>query len=221
MGSIALVIGTSSCMTGPRPTLGPTTSLAPVTDRSIADVIDALSTDPSAPFTVVYDITTKYGGLTSTAEVTYEPSEGTAVLIDTVLYLFPIGASEVTCTWSEESLEVRECSPGIDETRVSHLQLNSRVFKDAVIDRLRRDAQVTSGDGTPRQADIAERSALCVDIPVVDSNGAEQTKSYCAYSDIGLVASLDTADLTISAVFVDDVASVNLLDVGSDEDANG
>ncbi len=223
---MALAITLASCAVGPRPTLGPTTSLAPITDPAISDVIDRLSTTPTTSFTVVYDITTKYGGATSTAEVTFDPSKGTAVLIENVLYVIPVGASEVTCTWIEETLTAADCEAGIDETRVSYLQLNSRIFKEAVIDRLRRDAQIAAGASTPRQTDIAERSAVCSDIPVIDSNGSEQTKIYCAFSDIGLVASLDTADLTISAVFVDSIATTGLfegafVDPAATEDADG
>lgn len=203
----------SSCATGPRPTLGPTTSLAPVTDPAISSVIDVLSQPLSSTFTVVYDITTKYGGFASTAEFTFDPSRGSAVLIENILYVLPIDDSEVTCTWSEESLTAKDCSAGIDETRVSHLQLNSRIFKLAIVDRLRRDAQVASGESASRQVDIAERPATCVDVPVIDGNGSQQTKSYCAYTDIGVIASLDTADLAINAVFVDGVATTAMFEV--------
>lgn len=212
----AVMTALTSCITGPRPTLGPTTSLAPITDPAISEVLDSLSASATTPFTVVYDITTKYGGLTSTAEVTFDPATGFAVLIDDVLYVSPIQRSEVTCTWSEETLTASACTSGIDETRVSYLQLNSRVFKEAVIDRLRRDAQIAAGTSTSRQIDIAERVASCVDVPVIDGSGSRQTKSYCVFSDIGVIASMDTADLSITAVFVDDVATKSLLEVTSE-----
>lgn len=214
----ALASITVSCVTGPRPTLGPTTSLAPISDPAISDVIATLSGSLSSPFTVVYDITTKYGGAPSSAEFTFDPTKGSAVLIEDVLYVFPLDASEVTCTWLEESLTAQDCASGIDETRVSHLQLNSRVFKEAVVDRLRRDAQVAAGEATARRDEIAEREATCVDIPVIDGNGSQQTKIYCAYSDIGVVALLDTADLEITAVYVDATATTSMIESSEVDD---
>lgn len=208
----------TSCVTGQRPTLGPTTTLAPVTDTAINAVIDALSIQPSSSFTVTYDITTKYGGRTSSAEISFDPARGLAVLIDGVLFLRPNDSSEFTCTWIESTLSGQDCSSGIDEARVSYLQLNSRVFDEAAVDRLRRDAQVASGNAAAREALVAERSAVCADIPVIDSSGSERTKSYCAYTDLGVVASLDTADLMVTAVFVDDVATTTLFDAAN---ANG
>jgi hypothetical protein len=35
---------------------------------------------------------------------------------------------------------------------------------------------------------------------VVDGNGATQSKTYCAFTELGVVASMDTADLTITAL---------------------
>ena len=182
---------------------------------AILGVIDALSTNPSGPFTVTYDITTKYGGLSSTAEVSFDPERGTAVLIEDVLYLFPPESGSLTCRWTEETLTAGRCEPGTDETRVSNLQLNSRVFKEAAMDRLVRDSQVAAGEATSRADVLAERDAACVDIPVIDGAGAEQIKSYCAYADLGILASLDTGDLTVKAVFVDDVATTTLFDTAT------
>lgn len=208
----------TACMTGPRPTLGPTTSLAPVTDPAIIDVIDLLSAAPTSSFTVTYDITTKYGGIPSTAEVTVDPELGTAIVIENVLFIIPTDDSARTCTWSEETLSAQDCTSGIDEARVSYLQLNSRVFKDAAMDRLRRDSQIAAGNASPREAVVAEQVAVCVDIPVIDANGAQQSKSYCAYPNLGVIASLDTADLAITAVFVDDIATTTLFDAASSGD---
>ena len=207
-----------ACMTGPRPTLGPTTSLAPVTDPSIVSVMDLLSAPATSSFTVTYDITTKYGGLSSTAEVTADPQLGIAIVIEDVLFVIPTDDSAVTCTWSEETLSAQDCTSGVDEARVSYLQLNSRVFKDAAVDRMRRESQVAADNATTRDAVIAERDARCVDIPVIDANGAQQTKSYCAYADLGVIASLDTADLAITAVFVDDIATSTLFDAARNID---
>lgn len=203
----------SSCATGPRPTLGPATTIAPVTDDAILQMLDALARVPSTPFTVTYDITTKYGGETSTAEVSFDPNRGTAVLINQVLYVFPNVGGPSTCSWYEETLSAGGCSPGTDETRVSNLQLNSRVFKEAVVDRLVRDAQVTARPAESRQQTVAERDATCVDVPVIDGGGIERIKSYCVYPDLGIVASFDTGDLSVTAAFVDDVATGTMFEV--------
>lgn len=96
---------------------------------------------------------------------------------------------------------------------MSHLQLNSRVFREAAIDRLRRDAEVASGPSTAREATIAERPATCVDVPVIDGNGSQQKKSYCVFPELGILASLDTADLIINAVFIDDIVTTTLFNV--------
>lgn len=197
----------SSCVTGPRPTLGPTTSFAPITDPAIIAVIDVLSETSTSPFSVTYDINTRYGDVPSSAEVVFDPSRGLAVRIQDVLFVLPNDDSAVTCTWSEEALSISECESGIDEARVSSLQLNSRIFKAAAVDRLRRDSQIASGPPVAKEADIAERAAVCVDVPVIDGSGSQQQKSYCAFRDLKIVASLEAADLTISAVFVDDVVT--------------
>ena len=187
--------------------------MAPITDPAISNLIDALSTTPSTPFSVTYDVTTRYGSITSSAEVVFDPTRGTATLIDNVLFVVPLDDSAVTCRWSEESLSISECTSGIDETRVSHLQLNSRVFQEAAIDRLRREAQVAAGESSSRDETIAERPATCVDVPVIDGNGTQQKKVYCAFAELGVLASLDTADLMITAVFVDDIVTTTLFNV--------
>lgn len=192
-----------------------------MTDPAISDVIDLLSSASNSAFTVTYDITTRYGGLSSTAEVAFDPNLGTAIVIEKVLFVLPVDGSAVTCAWSEEALSAQDCTSGIDESRVSYLQLNSRVFKDAAVDRLRRDAQVAAGDATAREAVVAERAASCVDIPVIDSTGAQQSKSYCAYPELAVIASLDTADLVITAVYVDDVATATLFQVTLSDTAPG
>lgn len=202
----------AACATGPRPTLGSATTLAPLADSAIAAVVESLEGEFTTPFTVTYDITTKYGGLTSSGEVTFDPDRGTAVLIQNVLYVQPVEKSAGTCNWSIEDLAVRGCKSGIDESRVSALQLNSRVFKDAAADRMRRDAEVASATAQAREILIADRTALCADIPVIDGAGSQQTKSYCSFPDIRVLASLETADLSIVAVFVDDIATTSLFD---------
>jgi hypothetical protein len=48
---------------------------------------------------------------------------------------------------------------------------------------------------------------------VIDGNGSQQTKSYCVFAEFGILASLDTADLLITAAFVDDIVTTTLFDL--------
>jgi hypothetical protein len=65
---------------------------------------------------------------------------------------------------------------------------------------MQQDARVAVGSAVASNEVIIENNATCSGIPVVDSNGAYQSKSYCAITDHGVVASLDTADLAIKAL---------------------
>lgn len=212
--SLALVLGATStligCATGPRPTLGPTTTFAPITDSAIVSVVDLLTVDPTAPFSITYDVLTKFGNKSTSAQVTFDPKMGTATLIGTTLYVIDEQGTARTCSWSEATLSVLDCSAGIDETRVSDTQLNSRSFKSAAVDRLRRDAAIAVGPATATQDSVAEHPSTCSAIPVIDSNGAQQKKLYCVFPTLGMIAKLETADLSITAVFVDDAATLSL-----------
>jgi hypothetical protein len=93
-----------------------------------------------------------------------------------------------------------ECAPGIDESRVSDRQLVSTIFKKATIERMQQDARVAVGSAIASNEVIVDMNATCSAIPVVDSNGATQSKTYCAFTDLGVVASMNTADLAIKAL---------------------
>lgn len=212
---VGLVMSAVSCQTGPRPTFGPATTEVSIADPAITDVMNRLASQMTSPFTVTYDTVTKFGGRQSTAQVTFDPELGYAVLIDSTLFVFPVGDISRTCRWSEELLVVDGCVAGIDETRVSDLGLNSRSFTSAASDRLRQDAQVATGQASARSITEADHDAVCADVPVVDGSGAPRTKSYCAFADVPVISSLDTADLSVVAVFVDDIATVALLQPNS------
>jgi hypothetical protein len=92
-----------------------------------------------------------------------------------------------------------DCTPGIDESRVSDRQLVSTVFKKAAIERMTQDARVAIGPAVASQETIADNVATCVAIPVIDSNGATQSKNYCAFTNLGVIASMNTADLAVTA----------------------
>lgn len=200
-GAFVVALVLTGCMTGPRPRLVDELSAAPLTNTNAQGLVDALSTQPRQPFTVAYDIVTKFGGQTTKALVTGDAVHGTAVVIGSITYAFFPDGRTVTCTKGS-------CADGIDETLISDRQLTARFYKDSAISRVRQDARVALGEITFAINDVAGTSALCIGVPVIDGNGSPQTKSYCAFSTFGLLASMDTADLSITATSV--ASSVDL-----------
>ena len=65
---------------------------------------------------------------------------------------------------------------------------------------MQQDARVAVGSAVASNEVIVDLNATCSAIPVVDSNGATQSKTYCAFTDLGVVASMNTADLAIKAL---------------------
>jgi hypothetical protein len=61
--------------------------------------------------------------------------------------------------------------------------------------------------GRSTTSSIDDQSTTCTVIPVVDSNATTQEKTYCAFDNLGVLASLETADLSISAISVTLVAN--------------
>lgn len=168
-------------------------TLPPVDDSAISTVIDVLTAPPDgSAFTVVYRITTKFGGQTTDGSIVVDPLNGTSVQIADTRYVTMLDGSTVTCSTLTDT-----CVPGVDETRVADRMLNSRIFRDAIVDRLRQDANVAVGDSSLERRSIAERPASCARIPVVDGSGFTQQKSYCVFDGLGVLASFDGADLFI------------------------
>ena len=193
----AVLVGASllmaGCVTGERPRLMTDETLPPVDDSAISTVIDVLTSPPDgSAFTVVYRITTKFGGQTTDGSIVIDPLNGTSVQIADTRYVTRLDGSTVTCSTVTDT-----CVPGVDETRVADRMLNSRIFREAIVDRLRQDANVAVGDSTLERRSIAERPASCARVPVVDGSGFTQQKSYCAFDGLGVLASFDGADLFI------------------------
>ncbi|MGA0879467.1 MAG: hypothetical protein ACO3SP_10150 [Ilumatobacteraceae bacterium] len=201
-GAAVVAVALSGCMTGPRPRLIDDTTNAPLANESAQGLVEVLSATPAQPFTVVYDVLTKFGGQTTTATVTGDVTHGTAVEIGTIRYIFLPDGRTFTC-------ENDTCATGTDETKVSDRQLTSRFFKESAIGRIRQDSRVAMGEITSADSQVAGNTALCIDVPVIDGNGASRTKSYCALSDYGMLASMDTADLTITARSVTSTADLS------------
>jgi hypothetical protein len=204
----AIVVATlalTGCFTGERPTLLVDQTIPRLADEAATAVITVLDTPPTAPFTVTYTVTTKYGGLVTEATVGYDPALGTSVNIAEVRYLSRSDGSTLTC-----STISGDCTPGIDETRVSDRQLTSSIFSASAADRMRQDVKVAVADSVASTTDVAGRPATCATIPVVDSSGLRREKVYCAFANLGVIASLDTADLLIEADEVLDTADPTL-----------
>ena len=192
-GMCALILG--GCLTGQRPTLVPTETIPAISDAAIQDVVTVLESDSTIAFTITYEVVTKFGDLHTAVSLAHDPAFGTSITIAEVRYIYLANGTTLTC-----STITSDCSPGIDESRVSDRQLVSTIFKQASVDRMQQDSRVAVGSAVASQEVIVENSAICTAIPVVDGNGATQSKTYCAFNDLGVVASMDTADLAITAL---------------------
>ena len=188
----------AGCVTGERPRLVTDDTIPAVDDQAIGAVIDVLGADPTEQsFRVDYTVTTKFGGQSTTASLSFDRTLGTSVQIAEVRFVFAADGSTATC-----SDITSECRTGIDETRVADRMVNSRIFDGAIADRLRQDVMVAVGDSSGSTRTVADRPATCVEVPVVDSSGVTREKSYCAFDGLGVLAYLDGADLLIEATAV-------------------
>ena len=173
----------------------PEKTVPAVSDTAIQEVIAILNSTPTSNFTIAYEVVTKFGDLHTAATLAFDPSSGTSITIAEVRYIYLVNGTTLTC-----STITSDCAPGIDESRVSDRQLVSTIFKKATTERMQQDARVAVGSAVASDEVIVDNNASCSAIPVVDGNGATQSKTYCAFTDLGVVASMDTADLTITAL---------------------
>lgn len=202
VSSLMLALTLSSCFTGSRPTLEPIDTVVPLGDTAAAAVVTALTTTATTSFTIEYEITTKFGGQTTRAVIANDEILGTSVEIGDTRYLFTAEGTTSTC-----STTTSECATGIDESRVSDRQLTSAFFKQSAIDRIRQDARVAVGPAAGYEVTSDDgRTSRCADFSVVDSQGASRTKTYCVFESYGVIASMDTADLSVRTLVVEDNA---------------
>jgi len=205
--AVACTIGAlvlSSCFTGPRPTLEPIDTLVEVNDPAASAVIDVLAASPTGSFTITYEIVTNFGGLTTNAVVAVDDILGTSVEIGETRYLYTAEGATSTC-----STTTLECATGIDETRVSDRQLTSTFFKQSAIERIRQDTRVAVAPAVGRQDDgVPGRTGVCADFTVVDSQGASRVKTYCALDGQAVISSMQTADLTVRTLEVNDTVDI-------------
>jgi hypothetical protein len=198
---VMLSVLSTACFTGERPTLETSDTVAPVNDPAAAAILDVLAAAPTTPsFTVRYEIVTKFGGLETLAVVAVDPILGTSVEIGTTRYLYTAEGTTSTC-----STDTFECATGIDETRVSDRQITSTFFKQSAIERIRQDTRVAVAPATGyERTTVVDASSRCADFTVVDSEGASRTKLYCVLVNHGVIATMETADLSVQIVGLED-----------------
>jgi hypothetical protein len=190
------------CFTGPRPTLLSPATIPTVDDQSAQTVIDVLASGTTLTFTVNYRVLTKFGNLSSDATFAHHPDFGNSMSVGDVRFIYAPDGTSFTC-----STTTGECKPGIDESRISDRQLVSTIFQSSAIERILQDTRVAVGIGTSTTSSVNDQPTTCTAIPVIDSSATAQKKTYCAFDNLGVLASLETADLLISAISVTLVAN--------------
>lgn len=171
----------SACATGPRPTL---VADIPVNDAGIVAVLDAFDLADSAEFTANYRITVNYGNVAVNASVTQKQRER-SVTIGDIRYLVETGSTR-TCMLSNST-----CTRGLDDTKVSDVQITHQFWSRATAQRLRIDASRNIGPTEQYVAVFANADTNCVSVPVVGG-----TKVYCVTRD-GVLAHYAGPDLLI------------------------
>ena len=171
----------SACATGPRPTL---VADIPVNDAGIVAVLDAFDLADSAEFTANYRITVNYGNVAVNASVTQKQRER-SVTIGDIRYLVETGSTR-TCMLSNST-----CTQGLDDTKVSDVQITHQFWSRATAQRLRIDASRNIGPTEQYFAVFATADTNCVSVPVVGG-----TKVYCVTQD-GVLAHYAGPDLLI------------------------
>ncbi len=171
----------SACATGPRPTL---VADIPVNDAGIVAVLDAFDLADSAEFTANYRITVNYGNVAVNASVTQKQRER-SVTIGDIRYLVETGSTR-TCMLSNST-----CTQGLDDTKVSDVQITHQFWSRATAQRLRIDASRNIGPTEQYVAVFADAATNCVSVPVVGG-----TKVYCVTQD-GVLAHYAGPDLLI------------------------
>lgn len=171
----------SACATGPRPTL---VADIPVNDAGIVAVLDAFDLADSAEFTANYRITVNYGNVAVNASVTQKQRER-SVTIGDIRYLVETGSTR-TCMLSNSA-----CTQGLDDTKVSDVQITHQFWSRATAQRLRIDASRNIGPTEQYVAVFANADTNCVSVPVVGG-----TKVYCVTRD-GVLAHYAGPDLLI------------------------
>ena len=154
-----------ACATGPRPTLVDTPV---VEDPAISTVIESLEAAESAEFTAEYRITVNYGGLVTEASVSQEDGRRSVTIGEIRFISDEFG--QRTC-----DIATGACQSGLDDTRISDIQITHQFWSRAMVNRLRTDADRNIAPARASEATQAGEPAVCAVVPVA---GGE--KSYCA-----------------------------------------
>jgi hypothetical protein len=184
LGSVLLMLATSACFTGERPTFG--CGVGESTGRTEVDeVLNRLECVAPSVFTAEYTVLTRLGDITSQAEVVQAPGGRRSITINDVRYLYDSGRT-ATCNVVSDT-----CEAIINEARTSDVFLSSEFYAKSMASRLRVDADRRIGDPVASEQTLGDQPALCVAIPVTGG-----TKTYCALES-GAIALFDANDLLI------------------------
>ena len=188
----------SACALGPRPTL---VEDLPVGDANIVSLLDIFALVVSAEFTDSYHINVNYGNTAATATVTQGEQERSITIGDT-RYLIETDRTR-TCNLASSS-----CSQGLDDTKVSDLQITHQFWSRATEQRLRIDASRNIGPSESYLAEFADTQVNCVSVPVVGG-----TKVYCA-TDEGVLAHYAGPDFLIELTDYSTTVNRELFSIG-------
>jgi hypothetical protein len=191
VGALTLLVPLlAGCFTGPRPSLESqdqqSASTSPIGDANVDAVLTRLDRVADATFTAHLHVLTRYGNVETDVVVSQDGLDRQSVTIGNVRYLRDHGAAS-TC-----DLAAGTCTSGIDESRVSNLQLTSQFYGIGAAARLRQDARVRVSSSEPSTSEIAGQRATCVLVPVTGGN-----KVYCAL-DNGVLASVNDATFAVT-----------------------
>jgi hypothetical protein len=195
----AVVVGMSGCFTGERPTL----AHEPSTGSAAVDaVIDRVNDLGDAVYTADYDVVTTFDGKTTPVRASQSGTSRRSLTVGDVRYLVE-DSSTRTCTVS-----TGECVDNLDASRVSDVQMTPDFFGTSLSARLRRDAEIATGEPTASTEEVQGQSATCTAIPV-----DEATTTYCVL-DNGVLARLTAGDLVITMTAYEPGADASLFTEG-------
>lgn len=189
-----------ACVTGERPTLQ---AVPLVDDEAAAVVLERLARAGAVDFTATYDIFPSTTGQPTRA-IVRQQSGRWRVTIGEIDY---VGDGQVSTTCDRTT---GECEDFRNEARVSNLNVTSRFWSDAFATRLTIDATRRVGFSRGRTETIADRSAVCADVPVL---GGEVV--YCAL-DAGVLARYFGADVSIELTSFSDIVDPAALSIDTD-----
>ena len=125
-----------------------------------------------------------------------------SITIGDTRYLIETGRTR-TCDLASSS-----CSHGLDDTKVSDLQITHQFWSRATEQRLRIDASRNIGPSESYLAEFADTQVNCVSVPVVGG-----TKVYCV-TDEGVLAHYAGPDLLIELTDYSTAVNRELFSIG-------